>query len=68
MDMDATLRGGEYHVVSNLQTFGRDQRLLAIGIQRPPPANWGVKNFAPSLYDSFYVGRAGKKQPSIAEL
>jgi hypothetical protein len=62
MDMDATLRGGEYHVVSNLQTSGVINAFWQSEIQATSSGKLGAKNFAPSLYDSFYTGRAGKKQ------
>jgi hypothetical protein len=62
MDMDATLRGGEYHVVSNLQTSGVVNAFWQSEIQATSSGKLGAKNIAPSLYDSFYVGREGKKQ------
>src|SRR5471030_1344073 len=62
MDMDATLRGGEYHVVSNLQTSGVVNAFWQSEIQATSSGKLGGKNFAPALYDSFYLGRAGRKQ------
>ena len=62
MDLDATLRGGDYHAVSNLQTSGVVNAFWQAEIQATSSGKVGAKNFAPALYDSFDTGRAGKKQ------
>jgi hypothetical protein len=62
MDLDTTLRGGEYHTVSNLQTSGVINAFWQSEIQATSSGKLGAKNFLPGLYDSFYTGRAGKKQ------
>src|SRR3954464_3382186 len=62
MDLDATLRGGEYHSVSTLQTSGVINAFWQSEIQATSSGKLGAKNFIPGLYDSFYTGRAGKKQ------
>jgi hypothetical protein len=62
MDLDAALRGGEYHSVSTLQTSGVVNTFWQAQIQATSSGKLGPKSFIPSLYDSFYTGRAGKKQ------
>jgi len=62
MDLDASLRGGEYHTVSTLQTLGVVNAFWQSEIQAISSGKVGGKNFIPGLYDSFYTGRAGKKQ------
>lgn len=62
MDMDATIRGDDYHVVSNLQTQGVVNAFWQSEIQATSSGKVAAKNFAPALYDSFTTGRAGKKQ------
>jgi hypothetical protein len=62
MDMDATLRGSEYHVVSNLQTSGVVNAFWQSEIQATSSGKLAGKGFAPTLYDSFDTGHAGKRQ------
>src|SRR5471032_426537 len=62
MDMDATQRGGAYHVVSNLQTSGVVNAFWQSEIQATSSGKLGAKNFAPALYDSFTTGRSGRRQ------
>lgn len=62
MDLDTTFRGGEYHTVSNLQTSGVINAFWQSEIQATSSGKLGSKAFAPGLYDSFYTGRAGRKQ------
>jgi hypothetical protein len=62
MDMDATLRGGEYHVVSNMQTSGVVNAFWQSQIQATSSGKLVAKAFAPTLYDSFDTGHAGKRQ------
>jgi len=62
MSLDATLRPSEYHTVSTLQTSGVINAFWQSEIQATSSGKLGPKNFIPGLYDSFYTGRAGKKQ------
>ncbi len=62
MDLDATLRGAEYHSVSTLQTSGVVNAFWQSEIQATSSGKLGAKNFLPGLYDSFYTGRTGRKQ------
>ncbi len=62
VDMDATIRGDQYHVVSNLETSGVVNAFWQSQIQATSSGKIGTKSFEPSLYDSFYTGRADKKQ------
>jgi hypothetical protein len=62
MDLDTTLRGGDYHSVSTLQTSGVINAFWQSEIQATSSGKLGARNFLPGLYDSFYTGRAGKKQ------
>jgi hypothetical protein len=62
MSLDATLRASEYHTVSTLQTSGVINAFWQSEIQATSSGKLGAKNFLPGLYDSFYTGRAGKKQ------
>jgi hypothetical protein len=62
MDMDATIRGGDYHVVSNLRTSGVVNAFWQAQIQATSSGKIAAKSFAPTLYDSFDIGRSGKKQ------
>jgi Protein of unknown function (DUF3108) len=62
MDLDSTLRGTDYHSVSTLQTSGVVNAFWQAQIQATASGKLGAKTFMPALYDSFYTGRAGKKQ------
>ena len=62
MDLDSSLRGGDYHSVSTLQTSGVVNAFWQAQIQATASGKLGAKTFMPGLYDSFYTGRAGKKQ------
>jgi hypothetical protein len=62
MSLDATLRGSDYHAVSTLQTSGVINAFWQSEIQATSSGKLNGKNLAPSLYDSFYTGRAGKRQ------
>src|ERR1700753_1846809 len=52
MDMDATLRGSDYHVVSNFQTSGVVNAFWQSEIQATSSGKLGAKSFPPALYDS----------------
>ena len=62
MDMDATVRGGEYHVVSNLETSGVVNAFWQSEIQATSSGKVSANNLSPALYDSFDINRTGKKQ------
>ena len=62
MDLDATLRGNDYHAVSTMQTSGVINAFWQSEIQATASGKLGAKNFVPALYDSFDTGHSGKKQ------
>jgi hypothetical protein len=62
MDMDVSIRGGDYHVVSNLQTQGVVNAFWQSEIQATSSGRVTPNVFAPALYDSFTTSHAGKKQ------
>ena len=62
MDIDATVRGNDYHAVSNLETSGVVNAFWQAEIQATSSGKLGGKNLSPVLYDSFDINRTGKKQ------
>ena len=62
VDLNATIRGDQYHSVSNLQTGGVVNAFWQSEIQATSTGTVASKAFHPSLYDSFYTGRSDKKQ------
>jgi uncharacterized protein DUF3108 len=62
VDMDATIRGGEYHVVSNLNTSGVVNAFWKSQIQATSSGKIGIKTLEPALYDSFDTNHASHKQ------
>jgi hypothetical protein len=62
MDLDATLRGNDYHAVATMQTSGVVNAFWQSEIQATASGKLGAKNFVPALYDSFDTGHAGKRQ------
>jgi Protein of unknown function (DUF3108) len=62
VDMNATIRGDQYHVVSNLQTGGMVNAFWQAEIQATANGTVAPKNFHPALYDSFATNRGDKKQ------
>jgi len=62
VDMDATIRGDEYHVVSNLETSGVVNAFWQAQIQATSSGKIGNKLFQPALYDSFDTNHSGKRQ------
>jgi hypothetical protein len=62
VDMDATIRGDDYHVVSNLETSGVVNAFWQSQIQATSSGKVSAKTVQPSLYDSFYTGHSDKKQ------
>lgn len=62
-DMDATIRGDAYQVVSNLQTSGIVNAFWQAEIQATSSGKLTDKTFAPALYDSFNTRQVvGRKQ------
>ena len=62
VDLNTTIRGDQYHSVSNLQTGGVVNAFWQSEIQATSTGTVAPKNFHPGLYDSFYTGRSDKKQ------
>jgi hypothetical protein len=62
MDLDATLRSDAYHAVSNFQTSGVVSTFWQAEIQATSSGKVGAKGLEPALYDSYDIGRSGKKQ------
>ena len=62
VDMNTTIRGDQYHTVSNLQTGGVVNAFWQSEIQATSTGTVAPRNFHPGLYDSFYTGRSDKKQ------
>ena len=62
-DLDATIRGGDYQVVSNLQTQGVVNAFWQSEIQATASGKLADRNLAPALYDSFNTRQStGKRQ------
>jgi Protein of unknown function (DUF3108) len=62
VDMDATIRGSDYHVVSNLETSGIVNAFWQAQIQATSNGKIADKTLKPALYDSFDTNHSGKKQ------
>jgi hypothetical protein len=62
MDLDTTLRDGDYHSVSNFQTSGVVNAFWQSEIQATSSGKIGGKALQPSLYDSFDINVTGRKQ------
>jgi hypothetical protein len=62
VDMDATFRGDDYHVVSNLTTSGVVNAFWQSQIQATSTGKIGGGKVQPGLYDSFYTGKNAKNQ------
>ena len=62
VDLNTTIRGDQYHSVSNLQTGGVVNVVWQSEIQATANGTVAPKSFHPALYDSFYTGRSDKKQ------
>ena len=60
--MDATIRGGDYHVVSNLETSGIVNAFWQAQIQATSNGKVVSGGLKPALYDSFDTNHSGKKQ------
>jgi Protein of unknown function (DUF3108) len=62
VDLNTTIRGNQYHSVSNLQTGGVVNAFWQSEIQATSTGTVEPHNFQPGLYDSYYTGRSDKKQ------
>ncbi|MBS0471876.1 MAG: DUF3108 domain-containing protein [Proteobacteria bacterium] len=62
VDLNTTIRGDQYHSVSNLSTSGIVNAFWQSEIQATSNGTVAPKNFHPGLYDSFYTGKSDKKQ------
>ena len=62
VDMDATFRDGQYHVVSNLTTSGVVNAFWQSEIQATSSGKIWDSNLEPTLYDSFTTNHASQKQ------
>jgi hypothetical protein len=62
VDLDASVRGSEYHLVSHLQTEGVLNAFWKANIQATSSGNIGPKSVVPALYDSFTIRHDGQKQ------
>ncbi|HWA91944.1 MAG TPA: DUF3108 domain-containing protein [Rhizomicrobium sp.] len=62
VDMDATIRGDDYHVVSNLETSGVVNAFWQAQIQATSNGKIEPKALKPALYDSFDTNHSGKRQ------
>lgn len=62
VDMDATIRDGKYHAVSNLSTSGVVNAFWQSEIQATASGTIGDRNLQPLLYDSFDTNHSSKKQ------
>jgi hypothetical protein len=62
MTLDASVRGTDYHAVSTLETSGVVNAFWQSQIQATSSGKLSGKTLEPALYDSFYTGKAGKKQ------
>jgi hypothetical protein len=62
VDLDASVRGSEYHMVSHLQTDGVVNAFWKSTIQATSSGSIAAKSVTPSLYDSFTIRRDGQKQ------
>lgn len=62
VDLTTTITDGKYSSVSNLQTGGVVNAFWQAEIQATSNGVVATKSFHPALYDSFYTGRADKKQ------
>lgn len=65
LDLDATLRGEDYHLAANLETGGMVNALWQAQIQATSSGRIAGKTLAPALYDSFNTQRNKKQQVSL---
>jgi hypothetical protein len=62
VDMDATIRDGQYHVVSNLSTSGVVNAFWQSEIQATSSGKISDNSLQPTLYDSFTTNHASQRQ------
>ena len=62
VDLDASVRGSEYHVVSHLETGGVVNAFWKSTIQATSSGSIAARSVTPVLYDSFTIRRDGTKQ------
>jgi hypothetical protein len=65
VDLDATIRGNQYHAVSNLETSGIVNTFWQARIQATSTGEIVGNRLQPSLYDSFTTKRDSKQQVSL---
>ena len=65
LDMDATIRGSDYHLVANLETGGMVNALWQAEIQATSSGKIAGNGLEPALYDSFNTQRSKKQQVSL---
>jgi hypothetical protein len=65
VDLDATIRGNQYHAVSNLETSGIVNAFWQARIQATSTGEILGNHFQPSLYDSFTTKKDSKQQVSL---
>lgn len=65
LDLDATVRGEDYHLVANLETGGMVNALWQAQIQATSSGRIAGRTLAPALYDSFNTQRSKKQQVSL---
>jgi hypothetical protein len=65
VDLDATIRGNQYHAVSNLETSGIVNAFWQARIQATSSGEIQGNRLQPSLYDSFTTKKDSKQQVSL---
>jgi hypothetical protein len=65
VDLDATIRGNQYHAVSNLETSGIVNAFWQARIQATSNGEILGHRLQPSLYDSFTTKKDSKQQVSL---
>ncbi len=65
VDLDATIRGNQYHAVSNLETSGIANAFWQARIQATSTGAIDGNRFQPSLYNSHTIKKDSKQQVSL---
>jgi hypothetical protein len=65
VDLNATIRGNQYHAVSNLETSGIVNAFWQARIQATSSGEIVGNRLQPSLYDSFTTKKDSKQQVSL---
>ena len=68
MDLDATLRGADYHAVSTMQTSGVVNAFWQSEIQATSSGKLGAKNFAPCALRQFRHRPCRQETAGLADL